>query len=255
GLLVAEAAREAAAERAEEQALARKQAARQAAEEAAAQAKAEAATRAERAERAGRRPRSARVVEAVNLSSSSTPGQGDEPAQPAASTSASTALAPTASYANPLRSVGGLVPERIDQGVDYRGFGPIYAVGDGVVLSTYNGGWPGGTFITYRLSDGPAAGLVVYAAEDISPAVQPGEAVTSDTVLGTVYEGPDGIETGWAAGGEGDTMAAVSGQFYGSNSTAFGADFSAFLETLGAPGGILQNSPPSGAMPLGWPGW
>ena len=100
------------------------------------------------------------------------------------------------------------------------------------MLSTVNGGWPGGTYITYRLSDGPAAGLVVYAAEDIEPLVQAGESVTPNTVLGTVYEGPDGIETGWADNGTGDTMARDASQFYGWNSTAFGANFSELLVSL-----------------------
>lgn len=157
-------------------------------------------------------------------------------------------------YANPLRSVSGLQPDRIDQGVDFQGFGPIYAIGNGVVLSTVNGGWPGGTFITYRLTGGAAAGLVVYAAEDINPAVQVGQAVTSNTVLGTVYGGPTGIETGWADSGAGDTMAAVYGQFGGSNTTAFGYNFSQLLQSLGAPGGIEQSAP-SGSLPSGWPQW
>ncbi len=164
-------------------------------------------------------------------------------------------LAP-GTYANPLRAVGGLSPERIDQGVDYSGFGPIYAIGDGVVLSTSVAGWPGGTFISYRLTDGPAAGLVVYAAEDIEPLVQVGQAVTPGTVLGTIYEGPDGIETGWSdPAGQGWTMAHDYGQFSGGNSTAFGANFSQLLQSLGAPGGILQNSPPTGVLPAGLPGW
>jgi len=156
-------------------------------------------------------------------------------------------------YANPLRSIAALSSDRIDQGVDYTGYGPIYAVGDGVVLSTYNGGWPGGTFICYRLTDGPASGLVVYAAEDINPTVQVGQSVNANTVIGDVYEGPDGIETGWAApAADGLTMASANGQFYGSNSTAFGANFSQLLQSLGAPGGALQN-PPTGAVPPGWP--
>ncbi len=166
-----------------------------------------------------------------------------------------TAVAP-GSYANPLRAVGGLTPERIDQGVDYSGYGPIYALGDGVVLSTVVAGWPGGTFISYRLTGGPGAGLVVYAAEDIEPLVQPGQVVTANTVLGTVYEGPDGIETGWSdPAGQGWTMAHDYGQFSGANSTAFGANFSQLLQSLGAPGGILQNDPPTGALPPGWPSW
>jgi murein DD-endopeptidase MepM/ murein hydrolase activator NlpD len=159
-------------------------------------------------------------------------------------------------YADPLRGVSDLSPERIDQGVDYSGSGPIYAVGDGVVLSTVNSGWPGGTFIAYRLTDGPANGLVVYAAEDIEPNVQVGQSVTPSTVLGQVYEGPTGIETGWAdPSALGLTMAAEYGQFDGSNSTAFGYNFSQLLQSVGAPGGVLQNDPPTGSLPSGWPQW
>ncbi len=160
------------------------------------------------------------------------------------------------SYANPLRAINALTPERIDQGVDYSGFGPIYAIGDGVVLSTGNSGWPGGTFISYRLSDGPASGLAVYAAEDIDPLVAVGQSVTAGTVLGTMYEGPDGIETGWAdPSGDGVSMANDAGQFSGANSTAFGANFSQLLASLGAPPGVAQNDPPTGRLPPGWPTW
>lgn len=160
------------------------------------------------------------------------------------------------SYGDPLRGINGLTPERIDQGVDYSGFGPIFAIGDGTVLSTANGGWPGGTFIAYQLTDGPAAGLVVYAAEDIQPQVSVGEHVTAGTVIGDLYGGPDGMETGWADGSAlGETMAAADGQFYGSNSTAFGYNFSQLLQATGAPGGILETSPPTGSLPAGWPSW
>ncbi len=159
-------------------------------------------------------------------------------------------------YANPLRAISDLSPERIDQGVDYSGSGPIYAIGDGVVLDTVSAGWPGGTFIAYQLTDGPADGLTVYAAEDISPSVQVGQSVTPNTVLGQVYEGPDGIETGWAdASALGLTMAADYGQFSGANSTAFGYNFSQLLESMGAPGGVLQNNPPTGTLPSRWPQW
>jgi murein DD-endopeptidase MepM/ murein hydrolase activator NlpD len=159
-------------------------------------------------------------------------------------------------YANPLRGIKGLRAERIDQGVDYSGYGPIAAVGDGRVISTTSSGWPGGTFIAYKLTDGPASGLVVYAAEDISPLVQPGQTVTANTVIGTVYEGPNGIELGWAdPSGDGVTMARDYGQFHGSNSTAFGNNFSQMLASLGAPPGVLQNNPPTGSLPPGWPQW
>lgn len=160
------------------------------------------------------------------------------------------------SYANPLRAIGGLTANRIDQGVDYDGYGPIYAIGDGVVLSTVNGGWPGGTFIAYQLTDGPAKGLVAYAAEDINPQVSVGQTVTANTVLGQMYMGPTGIETGWADGSAlGETMASAAGQFYGSNSTAYGANFSQLLASLGAPAGVPQNNPGTGSLPSGWPNW
>ncbi len=160
-----------------------------------------------------------------------------------------------AGYANPLRAVSALNPERIDQGVDFSGYGPVYAIGDGVVLSTFNGGWPGGTFISYRLTSGPAAGLTVYAAEDIFPTVQVGETVTPGTAIGTLYEGPAGMETGWAEGGSGSTMAYGAGQFGGSNTTMFGYNFSLLLQSVGAPGGVIENSIPTGSLPVGWPNW
>lgn len=177
------------------------------------------------------------------------PSPSPRPSQPSSPPSSSGA------YANPLRDITALTPERIDQGVDYAGFGPIYAIGAGVVVNTVGSGWPGGTFIAYRLTDGPASGLVVFAAEDIEPQVQVGATVTSSTVIGHMYAGPDGIETGWANGSRlPDTMARTYGQFNGSNSSAFGYNFSQLLQSVGAPGGIA-NGPPSGELPASWPRW
>jgi len=216
-LLAVEAQQRAAAEQAEEQAMAARAAAAQAAAQSAAQSAAQGS-----------------VSHPVDVTFNPSPG----------------------SYANPLRDINALTPERIDQGVDYSGYGPIYAIGDGVVLSTVNSGWPGGTFISYRLSDGPAGGLVVYAAEDIDPLVAVGQSVTAGTVLGTMYEGPYGIETGWAnPSGDGTTMAIDAGQFSGANSTAFGANFSQLLASLGTPPGVPQNDPPTGNLPPAWPAW
>ena len=102
----------------------------------------------------------------------------------------------------------------------------------------------------------PLSGLVVYVGEDVEPAVQVGQTVTSSTLLGRMYAGPDGIETGWAdPTALGNTMARTYQQFDGSNSTAFGSNFSQFLQSVGAPGGIPQNNPPSGQLPPSWPRW
>jgi hypothetical protein len=177
------------------------------------------------------------------------PGSPSQPPPPTPPVSSS------AGYANPLRDIVALTPERIDQGVDYAGFGSIYAIGNGVVVNTVGSGWPGGTFIAYRLTNGPASGLVVYAAEDIEPSVQVGDAVTSSTVIGHMYAGPDGIETGWADGSRlPDTMARSAGQFNGSDATAFGLNFSQLLQSVGAPGGVSSGGS-SGTLPASWPRW
>jgi hypothetical protein len=158
-------------------------------------------------------------------------------------------------YVNPLRSVAGLAPERIDSGVDYGGTGPVYAIGNGVVLNVYAGGWPNGVFIAYQLSDGPAKGLVVFTAEDLNPQVTVGASVTTNTVIGHMFGGPHGIEIGWADGSQlPNAMARSHGQYHGGNSTAFGHNFSELLQSLGAPGGISKNGP-TGTLPAGWPHW
>ena len=198
----------------------------------------------------------AAAAQAAAAAASAAASQAGGAAHPTTVTVTVTPSPSPGAYADPLRAIDALTPERIDQGVDYSGYGPIYALGDGVVLSTVNSGWPGGTFIAYRLSNGPAGGLVVYAAEDIDPLVNVGQSVTAGTVLGTMYEGPEGIETGWAdPSGDGLSMASDAGQFSGANSTAFGANFSQLLASLGAPPGVAQNVPPTGVLPSAWPSW
>lgn len=176
------------------------------------------------------------------------PPQASQPPPPPAGGS-------SGGYTNPVRAVSALIPERIDQGVDFGGFGPVYAIGNGVVLNTYGSGWPGGTFIAYQLSDGPARGEVVYVAEDLEPSVRVGQQVSSGTVLGQMYGGPNGIEMGWADPASlPDTMARAYGQYDGSDPTAFGLNFSQLLVSIGAPGGLLEG-PVQGAVPGGWPQW
>src|SRR5258708_11625232 len=92
-------------------------------------------------------------------------------------------------YANPLRAVQGLTAERIDQGVDSSGSGDIYALGPGTIENVYNAGWPGGAFISERLSRGPYAGLYSYAAENISPAVAVGQPLDDATAIGRATRG------------------------------------------------------------------
>ena len=164
-----------------------------------------------------------------------------------------------AGYLNPLRAVGGLVPERVDEGVDFSGSGPVYAIGDGVVTNAdgANYGWPGGGWITYQLTSGPDRGLMVYLAEDVTPAVQVGQHVTASTVIGNVFNGGDGIETGWAeqSGDTAESQMAEAGGIggYGPFPTVIGLSFDQLLQSLGAPAAPNANQGGYGALPAAYP--
>jgi hypothetical protein len=161
-------------------------------------------------------------------------------------------------YLNPLRNANDLVLERIDQGVDFSGTGPVYALGDGVVTnaSADNPGWDGG-WITYQLTNGPAQGLMVYVAEDVTPAVQVGQQVTPSTVVGYMFEGGDGIETGWAqpSGASAESQLPVAGGVGGAGPfpTAVGTNFDELLQSLGVPPAPNFGQPPSGYLPATYP--
>jgi hypothetical protein len=162
---------------------------------------------------------------------------------------------PVSTYLNPLRSVTSLVPQEVDQGVDYCGSGPIFAIGVGTVENLYSSGWPSGVFISYRLSVGSAKGLVVYVAEDVTPAVTIGESVGPNTVVGYLHDADTCLETGWADAAWPYGLAAAHAEYNGQNSTAYGLNFSSLLEALGARPGLTQPDGPPGPIPSNWPTW
>jgi hypothetical protein len=162
---------------------------------------------------------------------------------------------PVGGYLDPLRRVVSLVPQEVDQGVDYCGQGPVYAVGPGLVDNTRNPEWPGGAFISYRLSSGPAAGLVVYVAENVTPAVAVGQTVSATTVVGYLHDSGTCLETGWANAADPTEQAAAHYEYDGRNSTAYGLNFDSFLQALGARPGLVQPDGPPGPLAPGWPRW
>jgi hypothetical protein len=163
-------------------------------------------------------------------------------------------------YLNPLRAVSGLIPERIDQGVDFGGSGPVYALGDAVITNAadgYSTGWPGGGWITYQLTDGPDAGLMVYLAEDVTPAVQVGQHVSSSTVIANMFAGADGIETGWAQptglNAESELPQAGGIGANGPFPTRIGVNFEELLQSLGVPAAPNSTQPAYGLLPDNYP--
>jgi hypothetical protein len=168
-------------------------------------------------------------------------------------------LAPAPGYLNPLRGVSGLNPERIDMGADFSGSGPVYALGDAVITSATgdSAGWPGGGWITYQLTEGPDAGLMVYVAEDVTPVIQVGQHVSSSTVIATMHDGGDGIEIGWAqptdlsAESQLPEAGAIDG--YGPFPTKIGLNFDDLLQSLGVPAAPNSNQPAYGLLPANYP--
>lgn len=135
---------------------------------------------------------------------------------------------PPSAGANPLRDLN-FSWERIDEGQDLGGNGPIYAIGTGVIVEAYDGtaGWPGGTYIVELVTSGPAAGRRIYFAEDITSNVQVGEYVNSGTIIGQLN---GQAELGWASTIPQTPLAHdhyVEGQ-----PTPEGQDFSNFLHSL-----------------------
>jgi hypothetical protein len=162
-------------------------------------------------------------------------------------------------YQNPLRDVSGLVPERIDMGVDFGGAGQVYALGNAVITNATgnSAGWPGGGWITYTLTDGPDAGLTVYLAEDVSPMVQVGQHVSSATVIANMFAGSAGIETGWAqqSGLSAESQLAEAGSVGGNGPfpSRIGLNFEELLQSLGVPAAPNRGQYPYGLLPANYP--
>jgi hypothetical protein len=162
-------------------------------------------------------------------------------------------------YLNPLRDISGLIPERVDMGADFGGTGPIYAIGNAVITNATgdSAGWPGGGWITYRLTDGPAAGLQVYVAEDVRPTVHVGQHVRDSTVIANMFNSGDGIETGWArpdgVSAESQLPAAGSVSGGGPFPTRVGLNFDSLLTDLGVPAAPNFSESGYGILPAAYP--
>jgi hypothetical protein len=173
-------------------------------------------------------------------------------------------------YVNPVRALSGLYSRRIDLGVDYGGWGPLLALGDGVVTMATDSDdgpsscwaiscWPGGGIVVYRLLDGPFAGKYVYVAEHVSVTVSKGERVSAGQQIATLYSGYPWVEMGWAAGPGPEALGIADGHQCtcgdpGGWSTIDGRNFDDLLTRVGAPSGWLQGTPDQ-SMPRGWPTW
>lgn len=160
-------------------------------------------------------------------------------------------------YVNPLSKISGLIAERVDQGVDFSGSGPILAMGKARILETNGSGWPGGPYMSYQLLDGQYAGRTIYVAENIRPTVKTGQVVNAGDTIAMMFNGGTGIETGWADSGGGSPLSqtvgagSISGANLPSGGTEVGRNFESFLNSLGVPKGNNLGAVAGGKLPSG----
>jgi len=160
-------------------------------------------------------------------------------------------------YKNPFRDVHNLSGMRIDEGVDYGGSGPVYAIGNAkLIKAVKDPGWPGGTWIVYQLTDGPAQGKYVYFAENCDIKVSTPATLTSSTVICNMVNASPHTETGWAADPSGGNIAAAYSVYQEGFVTAYGVNFAQLMKCVGdTTSHERQTAQVHGTLPAGWPKW
>jgi hypothetical protein len=127
-----------------------------------------------------------------------------------------------------------------DQGVDFTGPGPVYALDDAIVTRAQTGGtgWPGeGSLLVYQLLGGPHKGRHVYIAEDFRPTQRVGARVKKGQTLGiaTGSGRAPGIEVGWAKNAAGSAFGTIHDGKPNGPAPKFGQNFAAYAS--GSAGG------------------
>lgn len=134
-------------------------------------------------------------------------------------------------YVNPIP---GAVIGRTDMGVDatLKPGAPIRAIGNSRVVAISPNWYAGQPYVQLQLLDGPQKGRYYYVAEQITPAVRPGQTVKAGQPIGTYAPSGTGIEIGWGSPTPGRTQAQATTGYSEGEQTAAGQNFRAFLGNL-----------------------
>lgn len=134
-------------------------------------------------------------------------------------------------YVNPIP---GARAGRTDQGVDatLNPGDPILALGRSKVIGIIPNWFSGQPFVWLQLLDGADAGRYYYVAEQITPAVQPGQIIDAGAPIGTYSATGTGLELGWATS-TGQTLARATTGYVEGEATQAGQSFRQFLTSLG----------------------
>ena len=98
---------------------------------------------------------------------------------------------------------------------------------------------------------------MVYLAENVTPTCVVGQRVTPSTVIGDMFEGGDGIETGWAqaSGVSAESQLPEAGAIGGGGPfpTTVGVNFDQLLISLGVTAAPNRYQLASGLLPPNYP--
>jgi len=126
-----------------------------------------------------------------------------------------------------------------DQGIDFTGAGPLFALADGVVTRVAPGGtgWPGiGAILVYQMTSGSRSGQYVYMAEDITiqPGIGKGVRIKKGQQIAyaTGSGQAPGIEVGFAQDGNGAAFGTIYDGKQGGPPPVHGWDMQAFVQGL-----------------------
>lgn len=154
--------------------------------------------------------------------------------------SASSSLGGGGGAVNPFAKLTDFKAGRTDQGVDVTGTpgSPILAPFAGTITAINPGWYSGQPQVVLQGAQGtPFAGKFFYVAEQLVPGVKVGQQVNAGDTIGTYAQSGTGLEAGWAANAQGETLAAATPGYSGDQSPqalAAGNSFRSFLRSLGA---------------------
>lgn len=155
-------------------------------------------------------------------------------------------------YVSPFSTkADGWTLARIDQGVDYCTSKAlrVRAIGDGeVTYSTTTSGWPGGAYLTYKLTGGDHSGVYIFIAEQLTNLHPVGKISAGDVLATSVPNGHCTLEMGYSGGPTGSTARAYSCYKEGLVTNS-GKEFARFLRKIGVP--TRDNPGPGPDMPTG----
>lgn len=139
---------------------------------------------------------------------------------------------------DPFAKAQGLNPGRVDMGQDFSMApgSPILAPYSSKVLGITPNWYQGQPYVALQFTSGPYDGQNYYVAEQINPAVKPGQAVPAGGVIATYAPSGTGIEMGWAGTNWAQTRAQQTGATNSPShsNTPSGQAFHQFLIDIGA---------------------